>query len=153
MATLGKYQYIPPEKIIFEGEQVWKVYGTVIPVGRQYHFLEGILNEKEYIFLLDNYDIFNNNQAGIYIILKTSNTQPSLIQARTDGEWNRNRFTLRNFQYMNITYINGEGITYIKNFQIEEGTKATTYEPYYILSNTTVVQPINHTLTAIWEED
>ena len=38
-------------------------------------------------------------------------------------------------------------------FQLEEGTEATPYEPYYITSNTTVVQNQNHTLTAIWEKN
>ena len=37
------------------------------------------------------------------------------------------------------------------NIQIEEGNKATPYEPYYITSDTTVVQEKDHTLKAIWE--
>ncbi len=40
---------------------------------------------------------------------------------------------------------------YISKVQLEEGTEATEYEPYYITSNTTVVQNNNHTLKAIWE--
>ena len=39
----------------------------------------------------------------------------------------------------------------ISNVQFEKGDKATPYEPYYITSDTTVVQSQNHTLTAIWE--
>ena len=35
--------------------------------------------------------------------------------------------------------------------QMELGTTATAYEPYYVTSSTTVVQTSNHTLTAIWE--
>ena len=37
------------------------------------------------------------------------------------------------------------------NLQIEEGTEATPYEPYYVTSDVTVTQEKNHTLTAIWE--
>ena len=37
------------------------------------------------------------------------------------------------------------------NIQLEEGTEATAYEPYYVTSDTTVVQKNNHTLKAIWE--
>lgn len=37
--------------------------------------------------------------------------------------------------------------------QLEEGTEATPYEPYFIESNTTVVQEKNHTLTAIWQKN
>ena len=39
----------------------------------------------------------------------------------------------------------------IKNIQLEEGSIATAYEPYYITSDTTVVQNSNHTLKAIWQ--
>ncbi|MBE6161855.1 MAG: hypothetical protein E7158_06530 [Firmicutes bacterium] len=41
----------------------------------------------------------------------------------------------------------------INSFQIEEGTEATEYEPYYVTSNTKVVRHENHTLKAIWEEN
>ena len=41
----------------------------------------------------------------------------------------------------------------IENIKIEKGTTKTAYEPYYITSNTTVVQNQNHTLTAIWEKN
>ncbi len=36
------------------------------------------------------------------------------------------------------------------NIQLEEGTTATAYEPYYVTSSTTVTQDKNHTLTAKW---
>lgn len=39
----------------------------------------------------------------------------------------------------------------IKNIQLEPGNTATPYEPYYITSDTTVVQENNHTLKAIWQ--
>lgn len=41
----------------------------------------------------------------------------------------------------------------ITNIQVEEGTQATTYEPYFLTSITPVTQNKNHTLTAIWEEN
>ncbi len=37
------------------------------------------------------------------------------------------------------------------NLQIEEGSTATEYEPYYITPTTPVVQDKNHTLKAIWK--
>ena len=40
----------------------------------------------------------------------------------------------------------------ISNIQIEEGTEATTYEPYIITASTQVVQKNNHVLKAIWEK-
>ena len=42
---------------------------------------------------------------------------------------------------------------YISNVQIEQGPTATTYEPFYVTSDTTVTQDKNHTLTAIWEKN
>lgn len=44
-----------------------------------------------------------------------------------------------------------ENIT-ISNIQLEEGSTATEYEPYYVTNSTTVTQAQNHTLTAQWEE-
>ena len=56
--------------------------------------------------------------------------------------------------YIRGLYNNNEQVYLdINSFQIEEGTKATEYEPYYITSNTTVVQNQNHTLKAIWKEN
>ena len=40
---------------------------------------------------------------------------------------------------------------FYSDIQLEEGDTATPYEPYYITSDTTVVQEKNHTLKAIWE--
>ena len=37
------------------------------------------------------------------------------------------------------------------SIQLEEGTTATPYEPYYITNDTTVVQNKSHTLKALWE--
>ena len=39
----------------------------------------------------------------------------------------------------------------ITNIQLEEGSVATPYEPYYLTSSTKVTQTKDHTLTAIWE--
>lgn len=41
----------------------------------------------------------------------------------------------------------------ISNLQLEKGSVATEYEPYYITSNTKIVQNQDHTLTAIWEQN
>ena len=39
----------------------------------------------------------------------------------------------------------------LSNIQVEEGSTATAYEPYYVTDTTPVTQNKNHTLTAIWE--
>ena len=56
--------------------------------------------------------------------------------------------------YIRGLYNNNEQVYLdINSFQIEEGTKATEYEPYYITSDTKVVQINDHTLKAIWKEN
>ena len=47
----------------------------------------------------------------------------------------------------------GDANVDISNIQLEEGNEATEWEPYYITSDTEVVQEKNHTLTAVWEEN
>ena len=50
---------------------------------------------------------------------------------------------------INTDLISDEVLIY--NIQLEEGDTATEYEPYYITSDTPVVQQKNHTLKAIWK--
>lgn len=56
------------------------------------------------------------------------------------------------------TYVSSAGWSWsgrvrLSNIQLEEGTEATDYEPYFITSDTIVTQEGAHTLTAIWEEE
>ncbi len=62
-------------------------------------------------------------------------------------------YILQNHSYasINIYPITDEVI--FSNIQIEEGSVATEYEPYYVTSDVKVTQVKNHTLTAIWEEN
>lgn len=46
----------------------------------------------------------------------------------------------------------GDANVDISNIQLEEGTEATDYEPYYVTNDTIVTKESEHTLTAIWEE-
>ena len=39
----------------------------------------------------------------------------------------------------------------ISNVQLESGSTATNYEPYYVTENTKMEQTTNHTLKAVWE--
>ena len=52
--------------------------------------------------------------------------------------------------YQNYVFTGDECVIFY-NIQLEEGTIATPYEPYYVTSDTVVTQEKNHTLTAIWE--
>ena len=44
-------------------------------------------------------------------------------------------------------------MTTVDDLQLEQGSTATEYEPYFITPSTVVVQDKEHTLTAIWEEE
>ena len=67
------------------------------------------------------------------------------------------RYTLKskNNQTVKGLYLsyNSRQTIWLKDIQLEEGTTATEWEPYYITGNTKVTQAKNHTLTAIWEEN
>ena len=52
---------------------------------------------------------------------------------------------------INLSYGIGNN-AYFKYVQLEEGSTATPYEPYYITSNLNIVQNKDHTLKAIWKE-
>ncbi len=60
----------------------------------------------------------------------------------------------KNISYFKMSYgYGGDTYTHISHIQLEEGTEATEYEPYYVTSSTKVTQTKNHTLTAIWKEN
>jgi len=86
----------------------------------------------------------------------------STYQEINGGATNKTTFTVAT-DFTNITKVelrfNRLGSTFTDttttrtNFQIEIGSNATAYEPYYITNGTTVVQNQNHTLTAIWQKN
>ena len=98
-------------------------------------------SNKQYIFTLDEgknyfpilYD-FDKNYSR-YLGMKIKSFSFST---------NENEQYLRIMQYNDIT---------IPNAQLEGGEEATEYEPYYITSDTKVVQNQDHTLKAIWKEN
>ena len=53
------------------------------------------------------------------------------------------------------TYLSYSGTAnaYVSHIQLEEGTTATAFEPYYVLSTTNVTQTKDHTLTAKWQSN
>ena len=95
----------------------------------------------------------DSNKTGLqYIFL---NGQASSGNAfNSNGSKNNRTFLTKNdTNYINIRFgvsTADDSITY-SNAQIEEGETATDYEPYYITSDTKVVQQKDHTLKAIWK--
>ena len=71
---------------------------------------------------------------------------------RYNGSEDKGRLAI--FQNRQNTVLNSDLISdelIISNIMLEEGSTATEYEPYYITSDTKVVQQKNHTLKAIWQ--
>ena len=64
-------------------------------------------------------------------------------------------FTLTSDADINIQMVIAAGTSIDQEVwvQIEEGTTATTYEPYFIDDTVTVTQPGDHSLTAIWQKN
>ena len=63
--------------------------------------------------------------------------------------------TPSNAEYITLRFgiqDSGNTVTY-SNIQLEEGSTATTYEPYYVTSSTTVTSTKNHTLAARWKDN
>jgi len=97
---------------------------------------------RGYLLFSDHQEI-NNNWSGI-----THNTYPNYSGSNyvyTTGEDG-----LLYIGYMSVTQSDLDYIWENTDIQIEEGTIATAYEPYYVTSSTNVTQPSDHTLTAIW---
>ena len=131
------------------------------PNTRNYHFMQGqFKNNTQYTF--SGNVASNTNNRLVLGICYTDNSCRYIIEAGAD---NFIYPTKNVFVNIIFTSSNNKTIDYFKgvhsaeermyidinSFQIEEGTEATEYEPYYITSDTTVVQDKNHTLKAIWE--
>lgn len=123
------------------GEDVLDVWGGVNVDGRNIKYMKGMFKENtRYTFSLGIYDIpslVNDSLLpGImFTIVYTDNTSYNLLGRRNDyyNTWREIKFTSSNnktIDYIAISYYTGGGESYIKDFQIEEGTSTTTYEPY-----------------------
>lgn len=129
---------------------------------RTYAYISGDGTETSYgeyaIYKIDvkpnaTYTITNSGKSNApgYAIFNSSGT----IIAGTNYT-NREKVTFTTpatASYMKFSVVNySDSPRYDKEiFQIEEGTEATPYEPYYITPETKVVQEQNHTLKAIWK--
>ena len=128
-----------PSMTEFNGENVLKVYGASISTDKQVEYMKGIFKENtQYTFSLDMYDIPSETEglSGLimYVYYTDGNFQ-SIFPVIRDAfnEWKHYNFVSLNnktISYIKYTYYSSGGISYIKNFQIEEGTSATEYEEY-----------------------
>lgn len=126
-----------PTIIEFDGKHVLQLYGGVDAVGRAIKYMNGYFEKNiQYTFSMDFYDIPENNIFGpqLYFVYEDSTSELLLPSSRTPyNEWKKNVITSeenKSINYIRQTYNSSSAKSYIKNFQIEPGTKATSYEPY-----------------------
>ena len=157
--TYAKYMNRRPEKMKFEGEEVYKIFGYIIETGRVLNYMEGQFKENtQYTISLDIYDILKNNLVGIKLFVRYSDdtTEEITPQTRTSEQWEKIRFTTeenKTVSSIKTSFSSAIAYSYIKNFQIEEGTQKTEYEPYKIYtSNTAVENKDTQKLNALWGE-
>ena len=152
------------EKVEFDGEEVWKIYGSVDVTGRSLHYMEDAFKANtQYHFSLDTYEVCTLNNGnylgGLRIIVEyTDGTYQyaNNITCSEQSSWKHVDYTSsrnKTISHIRVTYGMQNAYAYFKNFQLEEGASATEYEPYYVTSSVPVVQSRDHTLTAIWEEN
>ena len=95
------------------------------------------------VYVQINYKKMSTTSQGAFINMNIGSLKSKTAVAPSDFD---NLVYLFVGIYGTATSINGQF-----TIQLEEGTTATPYEPYYIKADTRVVQKQDHTLTAIWE--
>ena len=129
----------PPTIKEVNGEEVLDIWGGINADGRAIKYMGGMFKENtQYTFSLDLYDIPGLYEGFVIYIYYTDGTYDVLLgdsETRTANanSWRKVEFTSRKNKTINHimhTYNHHLGESYVKNFQIEEGTNATLYEPY-----------------------
>ena len=145
MATYAPYQVNEPQKVNFEGEEVWKINGYVSEEGRELQYMKGKFKANtQYTITSEVYDVKVNGHGGIVLMVYyTDGTFEYATGVLEDSQWVKRTVTTnasKTIDHIHVTYATGNAYTYIRGIQIEEGTTATTYEPYYVTDNTIVTQ-------------
>lgn len=124
-----------------------------------YNVFENVEVNKTYIL---SAKIVTNSTTGVYIGYqgKLQNGDrdigKSIINNTQVGDIVYYSFTVPgNVTSLVVGFLNSAGGNnlQIKDFQLEESTTVTAYEPGKITNSTTVVQEQNHTLKAIWKKN
>ena len=125
-------------KTSFGGYDCIKVYGTLSVDGRNVQYLKNQFKDNtQYTFSLDIYDVSGgaNNYVGISGVIEyTDGTSDVFVSSsRNFDEWKTVTLTSKankTVSYIRFSYGTGSAYSYIKNWQIEEGTSVTSYESY-----------------------
>lgn len=140
ISTFNQYKDAGLEttKTTFDGYDCMKVYGKLSIEGRNVQYLKNQFKDNtQYTFSLDIYDVsggVNNNLGMSSIIEYTDGTSDFFVSGpRNFGEWKTITLTSKSnktVSYIRFGYGTGYAYSYIKNWQIEEGSSATEYESY-----------------------
>lgn len=82
----------------------------------------------------------------------TSNHVKNFDASTTPQRYVLTSYAGKDIEHLTLSY-GSNGYIFIKDIQLEEGTIATEYEPYYVINTTSVTQNENRTLTAIWRKN
>ena len=144
--TLAGYE---PEYLEIDGKVGLRLYGRTcglgsVADGTRLGIYSGFKDNTQYTFSFDFYDVTALNANGeeaygaiIYCYYTDGTVNYNLFtndaNMRSKNEWRHRTFTStagKTIMRINFTYATGVAQTYFANFQIEEGTTETPYEPY-----------------------
>ena len=148
----GTQQEINGEKVLvrnpsYNNNSIWPIYN-----GRFINFENG----KTYTISFDIWaDTELNISSRFYINNATETTLNGITKIQTTRQKAYGTFTYKNSEgaYIHIYPLNvpSDCKVYIANFQVEEGTTATVYEPYQVIeSSTPVTSDTDHKIYANW---
>lgn len=117
----------------FGGKECMKVYGIALGIIKKYPTV--FKENTQYTISFDHYDVPYNNNVGMIITAKYSDetSEKVFTSGTTGGVWKTHSWTSaagKTISYLSYSYGTGAAYTYISNWQIEEGTSVTAYEPY-----------------------
>ena len=140
ISTFNQYKDAGLEtiKTTFDGYDCMKVYGKLSIEGRNVQYLKNQFKDNtQYTFSMSIYDVSSgtNNNFGISSIIEYTDGTSDVFVAgpRNFGEWKTITLTSKankTVSYIRFSYGTGYAYSYIKDWQIEEGSSATEYESY-----------------------
>lgn len=150
--TLKGYE---PTKGVIDGVECYQYWGRNFSGTNETNPSKVIrCNFKEktpYTVSTDWYDIFYTNPStgitnkglGITFVYTDGTTSAFIPNAsvRVENKWmhyTQTSYMGRSLDYIEISFGTGAAHTYLANFQIEEGTSETTYEPYKVLGTNNI---------------
>ncbi len=132
----------------FSTGNVYSLYSETIPQ------LNSFTEATQYSFSFTGYEepTTVEDSTGFRFVFTHNNGGYDYVSVNSLTEFSREYTSRSGLSLSNINVNYGyPGWIYLKRIQLEEGSTSTAYEPYYITSDTTVVQNSNHTLKAIWQ--